>query len=130
MAPQEKEEVNPFVEEMIKQLDKLIALLDLEPPQSVDTISGHDMQPFGGARLSIVEMIGDIIKLNVGALNTKITETNVMKKLLQFFGKYEWNSLLHYKLDLIFAEVLRNHETNPELLKALFEGSHFLNYIT
>lgn len=53
-----------------------------------------------------------------------------MKKLLQFFGKYEWNSLLHFKLDLIFSEVLRNHETGPELLKALFEESHFLNYIT
>lgn len=96
----------------------------------MDTISGAELQPFGPARLSIVEMIGDVIKLNVVNLNAKIIQTNVMKKLLQFFGKYEWNSLLHFKLDLIFSEVLRNHETGPELLKALFEESHFLNYIT
>lgn len=74
--------MNPFIEELIKQLDKLIAILDVDPNQSVDTISGGEMQPFGGTRLSIVEMIGDIIKLNIANLNTKISDTNVMKKLL------------------------------------------------
>ena len=86
------------------------------------------MQPFGAARLSVVEMLGDILKLNEEKLSDKIIASNVMKKLVQFFGKYEWNSLLHFMLDLIFSEILRTQE--PKLMTALFEQAHFLNYVT
>ena len=68
------------------------------------------------------------MKLNEEKLSDKIIASNVMKKLVQFFGKYEWNSLLHFKLDLIFSEILRTQE--PKLMTALFEQAHFLNYVT
>ncbi len=118
------------MEALISKISKLIVLLDIDPPISTDTITGLEAQPLGGARLSIVEMLSDIVRLNEPELNAKLIETNVLKKLLQLFGKHEWNSLLHFKLDLIFSEILRNHDSNPQMLHALFEEGHCINYVT
>ena len=128
--PPEIQEPTPFIEAIHENFAKLVALLDEEPENGTDSITGQQVARFGRSRLSIVEIIGDIVKLNDIGLSSRIVDSNILRKLVLLFGKHEWNNLLHFKLDLIFTEILRNFEQCPELLRSLFLDAHFLVCVT
>lgn len=67
------------------------------------------MQPFGAIRISTIEILVVAVKINENALNNKIIESKILTKLLHFFGEYEWNSILHFKLDLLFLHIINKY---------------------
>ncbi len=80
-APEVKEP-SPFIESIHENFPKIISLLEIDPVHGTNTITGEVMQPFGSERLSIVEILGDMVRLNDPGLNSRITDSGVLRRLL------------------------------------------------
>lgn len=78
----------------------------------------------------MVDIVVSLVILNEPGINCKISESGILKKLLYFYGTFEWNNLLHFKLGVIFSTILQNHLVNSELLHSLFTQANFIPYIT
>lgn len=101
--------------------------MEIDNGESVSSITGDTQKPFGSTKLIVVEIVSLLVQANKARINSKISESGILKKLLQFYGDYQWNNLLHYKLGVIFSTILATH--NSELQLSLFTQAHFISYV-
>lgn len=88
---------------------------------------GGEVQPFGSARLKILELVIISMKANNRKIYAKIAEIGLLETLLGLIVKYEWNNMIHNQVEKVLTLILDG--ASEELKVNLFEKAHLLEVI-
>jgi len=69
---------------------------------------GAAQRPLGIARLRIVEMVLNIIRLNIHDVSLELANKGVFKALMDLMVQYEWNNMLHNFVEKILVSTLES----------------------
>lgn len=88
---------------------------------------GAAQRPLGIARLRIVEMVLNIIRLNIHDVSLELANKGVFKALMDLMVQYEWNNMLHNFVEKILVSTLESefHDVRDKVRNFLI-GMEFL----
>eukprot|EP01120_Amphizonella_sp_Union-15-10_P013213 TRINITY_DN6109_c0_g1_i4.p1 TRINITY_DN6109_c0_g1~~TRINITY_DN6109_c0_g1_i4.p1 ORF type:complete len:391 (-),score=82.92 TRINITY_DN6109_c0_g1_i4:4-1176(-) len=117
---------SPFLSLILDRLEKLKEILVSKHSHEIPSTIGK-IEPFGFARLKIMELILSLIKTNNPKIHQKLIELDLLATSLELFFKYSWNNFLHQSVLGIFVTCLQNQ--NQELLHHVIENCGLIEKI-
>jgi hypothetical protein len=121
-------DVMPTIDEMLKRLGDLVAVLRSPPPIPVIVnTTGTLDPPLGSNRLKILEVMHALIGLRNKEVDKVMIELGVLPTCLDLFFKYEWHNFLHNLVKKVVEIVVKGE--NEEIKGSLFFDGQILERI-
>ena len=91
----------PSLEKIQEILPLIKEIIENEPegePEEIETTYGKNIVKLGATRMNAVLALNAIIRLNTSDICNAIVELNVFQRLFDLMKKYQFNNILHVKV--------------------------------
>lgn len=107
MEPDVEWELSPTIQAIVDRLEQVLPMLQFSPEKQMKTTFEVARQPLGEVRLRAAEFICNLIQFDHMEVQQKISELELIPKLLDLFFQFPWHNVLHNLIEsaihIIFA---------------------------
>ncbi|KAJ6235808.1 hypothetical protein M0813_28368 [Anaeramoeba flamelloides] len=105
-----EEELHPLLKLIFEKFPKFVKLLDSPTdPQPINLSFGRIETPVGHSRLKIIQFFHILYFVVPEKIETQYCELGILKKILDLFFQYKWNSFLHIGIRELINSILQGN---------------------